>query len=108
MSKKPAPPEGQNSEQTPDLAGSSSHDLFALVPFYNGDQESIFFHGQEAANDDYVNGRAFSKSLRFYSADFRSGYQHEWTRLDEIRLANDERVHHYQRGLASITGLGLW
>jgi hypothetical protein len=23
-------------------------------------------------------------------------------------LANDERVHHYQRGRASITGLGLW
>jgi hypothetical protein len=23
-------------------------------------------------------------------------------------LHNDERVHHYQRGRASITGLGLW
>ena len=23
-------------------------------------------------------------------------------------MTNDERVHHYQRGRASITGLGLW
>lgn len=31
MSKKSAPPEGQNSEQTRDLAGSSSHVLLAVV-----------------------------------------------------------------------------
>jgi len=35
--------------------------------------------------------------------------QGKWTRLRPWNFwHNDERVHHYQRGRASITGLGLW
>jgi hypothetical protein len=34
--------------------------------------------------------------------------QHDNVAGSEISLPNDERVHHYQRGRASITGLGLW
>lgn len=60
-------------------------DPFELVPFYEGDSQSIFFSGQKSANSDFKEGRSFATDLGFLSADFRFGYQHEWKRLKTIR-----------------------
>jgi hypothetical protein len=119
MSKKPAPAEGQSSEQTGDLAGSPSHGLFgwvnaaerlpettdpvALLAVHEDGGKSIAIGIFQASwDDDELERGWYRVNNQDDFADPIYGNVTHW-----IPLPNDEHVHHYQRRRVSIMGLGL-
>ena len=79
MNKNTVPPEGQNSEQTRDLAGSSSHDLLAV----EGDVTQ--YVGQEWVKPNcYMEGGICSRPF--------SGYVSMQTSIGWLVLAKVEKV----------------